>query len=148
VRDGASHLETGTREVASLDLSAAQWKVALHDGFREKPATCLALAGARRIRVLLILVPGLFAWQIAESGNALTLMTGVFSSAALEDRREPTEEDLLEFEEIKKRKARLKDVQRNCHKGPFRRHTSRERHDISRKPYTHRASYAHSQKSS
>lgn len=28
------------------------------------PATCLALAGARRIRDLLIFVPGLFAWQL------------------------------------------------------------------------------------
>jgi putative membrane protein len=35
------------------------------------PATCLALAGARRVRDLLIFVPGLFAWQFAESpGNA------------------------------------------------------------------------------
>ena len=33
------------------------------------PATCLALAGARRIRDLLIFVPGLFAWQIAESSG-------------------------------------------------------------------------------
>jgi putative membrane protein len=32
-----------------------------------EPATCLALAGARRIRDLLIFVPGLIAWQIAES---------------------------------------------------------------------------------
>jgi glycosyltransferase 2 family protein len=31
------------------------------------PATCLALAGARRIRDLLIFVPGLIAWQIAEA---------------------------------------------------------------------------------
>ncbi|MFC0691949.1 lysylphosphatidylglycerol synthase domain-containing protein [Paraburkholderia humisilvae] len=30
------------------------------------PATCLALAGARRIRDLLIYVPGLLAWQAAE----------------------------------------------------------------------------------
>jgi putative membrane protein len=30
-------------------------------------STCLALAGARRLRDLLIFVPGLFAWQIAES---------------------------------------------------------------------------------
>jgi putative membrane protein len=52
-----------------------------------EPATCLALAGARRIRDLLIFVPGLFAWQIAESRNALPRMTGVFLSAALEDRR-------------------------------------------------------------
>ena len=33
------------------------------------PATCLALAGARRIRDLLIFVPGLLAWQIAESAG-------------------------------------------------------------------------------
>jgi putative membrane protein len=33
------------------------------------PGTCLALAGARRIRDLLIFVPGLFAWQIAESSG-------------------------------------------------------------------------------
>jgi putative membrane protein len=33
------------------------------------PSTCLALAGARRIRDLLIFVPGLFAWQIAESSG-------------------------------------------------------------------------------
>jgi putative membrane protein len=31
-----------------------------------EPATCLALAGARRIRDLLIFVPGLLAWQVAE----------------------------------------------------------------------------------
>lgn len=31
------------------------------------PATCLGLAGARRIRDLLIFVPGLFAWQFAEA---------------------------------------------------------------------------------
>jgi glycosyltransferase 2 family protein len=33
------------------------------------PATCLALAGARRIRDLLIFVPGLLAWQLAESSD-------------------------------------------------------------------------------
>ncbi|HEY1996633.1 lysylphosphatidylglycerol synthase domain-containing protein [Paraburkholderia sp.] len=33
------------------------------------PATCLALAGARRIRDLLIFIPGLFAWQIAETAG-------------------------------------------------------------------------------
>jgi glycosyltransferase 2 family protein len=32
-------------------------------------STCLALAGARRIRDLLIFVPGLFAWQIVESSG-------------------------------------------------------------------------------
>jgi uncharacterized membrane protein YbhN (UPF0104 family) len=31
------------------------------------PATCLALAGARRIRDLLVFAPGLVAWQVAES---------------------------------------------------------------------------------
>jgi len=31
------------------------------------PSTCLALAGARRIRDLLIFVPGLMAWQVTES---------------------------------------------------------------------------------
>lgn len=34
-----------------------------------EPSTCLAVAGARRIRDLLIFVPGLFAWQIAESAG-------------------------------------------------------------------------------
>jgi putative membrane protein len=34
------------------------------------PPTCLALAGARRIRDLLNFVPGLLAWQIAESSTA------------------------------------------------------------------------------
>jgi len=33
------------------------------------PPTCLALAGARRIRDLLIFVPGLLAWQVAESSD-------------------------------------------------------------------------------
>lgn len=33
------------------------------------PSICLALAGARRIRDLLIFVPGLIAWQFAESSN-------------------------------------------------------------------------------
>jgi putative membrane protein len=33
------------------------------------PATCLALAGARRIRDLLVFVPGLLAWQFAESSR-------------------------------------------------------------------------------
>jgi putative membrane protein len=32
-----------------------------------EPATCLALAGARRVRDLVIFVPGMLAWQIAES---------------------------------------------------------------------------------
>jgi uncharacterized membrane protein YbhN (UPF0104 family) len=47
------------------------------------PATCLALAGARRIRDLLIFLPGLFAWQIAESsGKAHMRMVGALSPAA------------------------------------------------------------------
>lgn len=33
------------------------------------PATSLALAGARRVRDLIIYVPGLFAWQLAESAG-------------------------------------------------------------------------------
>jgi putative membrane protein len=33
------------------------------------PSICLALAGARRIRDLLIFIPGLLAWQFAESSN-------------------------------------------------------------------------------
>jgi len=32
------------------------------------PPTCLALAGARRIRDLMIFVPGLVGWQVAEAG--------------------------------------------------------------------------------
>ena len=35
------------------------------------PSICLALAGARRIRDLLIFIPGLLAWQLAESSNRL-----------------------------------------------------------------------------
>ena len=35
------------------------------------PQICLALAGARRIRDLLIYVPGLIAWQVAESSSAV-----------------------------------------------------------------------------
>jgi putative membrane protein len=46
------------------------------------PATCLALAGARRIRDLLIFVPGLFAWQIAESsGKGHVRMVGALGPA-------------------------------------------------------------------
>lgn len=45
------------------------------------PATCLALAGARRIRDLLIFVPGLFAWQLAESsGKSHAHLVSAFSS--------------------------------------------------------------------
>jgi putative membrane protein len=33
------------------------------------PATCVALAGARRVRDLLVFVPGLVAWQFAESAR-------------------------------------------------------------------------------
>jgi glycosyltransferase 2 family protein len=47
------------------------------------PATCLALAGARRIRDLLIYVPGLIAWQIAESpGKTHAHLTSALSPAA------------------------------------------------------------------
>jgi hypothetical protein len=46
------------------------------------PSTCLALAGARRIRDLLIFVPGLFAWQLAESsGRAHMKMVSELSPA-------------------------------------------------------------------
>jgi putative membrane protein len=41
------------------------------------PATSMALAGARRIRDLIIFVPGLLAWQIAESGKGLG---GIFAT--------------------------------------------------------------------
>lgn len=34
-----------------------------------EPSMCLALAGARRVRDLLIYIPGLLAWQLAESSN-------------------------------------------------------------------------------
>jgi len=33
------------------------------------PSTCLALAGARRIRDLVMYLPGLVAWQLAESSG-------------------------------------------------------------------------------
>jgi putative membrane protein len=36
------------------------------------PATCLALAGARRIRDLMIFVPGLVGWQVAETSIRLS----------------------------------------------------------------------------
>jgi len=39
------------------------------------PSTCLALAGARRLRDLLVLVPGLFAWQLAESSGRASRWT-------------------------------------------------------------------------
>jgi len=46
------------------------------------PATCLALAGARRIRDLVIFLPGLLAWQFAESSaKAQTLGAGTLSPA-------------------------------------------------------------------
>ncbi|PLZ00710.1 hypothetical protein CY652_19835 [Burkholderia sp. WAC0059] len=41
--------------------------VVIGAAFGLPPPTCLALAGARRIRDLLIFVPGLVAWQFAES---------------------------------------------------------------------------------
>jgi len=41
------------------------------------PEICLALAGARRIRDLLIYVPGLLAWQAAEHASASNRRTGV-----------------------------------------------------------------------
>jgi putative membrane protein len=57
------------------------------------PATCLALAGARRIRDLLIFVPGLFAWQIAESsGKAHVQMMSALSTAAKASSRNAVED--------------------------------------------------------
>ncbi|WP_206997965.1 lysylphosphatidylglycerol synthase domain-containing protein [Trinickia mobilis] len=44
------------------------------------PSTCLALAGARRLRDLLIYIPGLFAWQVAESSGMLARLTGALRS--------------------------------------------------------------------
>jgi putative membrane protein len=46
------------------------------------PATSLALAGARRIRDLLIFVPGLLAWQVAES--SAKALTGIGGAPAAE----------------------------------------------------------------
>jgi putative membrane protein len=47
-----------------------------------EPATCLALAGARRIRDLVIYVPGLIAWQLAESPDKKhPHFTSAFSTA-------------------------------------------------------------------
>ena len=52
------------------------------------PATCLALAGARRIRDLVIYVPGLFAWQVAESsGKPWTRVASVLPTARETGRR-------------------------------------------------------------
>ncbi|WP_193425097.1 lysylphosphatidylglycerol synthase domain-containing protein, partial [Paraburkholderia kirstenboschensis] len=48
------------------------------------PSTCLALAGARRIRDLLIFVPGLLAWQFAETSK----QASVQSSTPLASRAE------------------------------------------------------------
>jgi glycosyltransferase 2 family protein len=52
------------------------------------PSICLALAGARRIRDLLIFVPGLFAWQIAESsGTADVRLVSALSTTATANSR-------------------------------------------------------------
>jgi hypothetical protein len=45
------------------------------------PATSLALAGARRIRDLMIFLPGLLAWQLAESRRS-GIVAGVDSGPA------------------------------------------------------------------
>jgi glycosyltransferase 2 family protein len=47
-----------------------------------EPATCLALAGARRVRDLVIFVPGMLAWQIAESRIAGTRANASVSTSA------------------------------------------------------------------
>ncbi|WP_410450642.1 hypothetical protein [Paraburkholderia sp. UCT2] len=39
----------------SLELSAAQWKVALHDGFREKPAVHTVSAPQANLRLQAVL---------------------------------------------------------------------------------------------
>lgn len=60
------------------------------------PSICLALAGARRMRDLLIFVPGLFAWQIAEPSStaaaplpapALGALAAVFPASRAEPDR-------------------------------------------------------------
>ncbi|GAB7521630.1 lysylphosphatidylglycerol synthase domain-containing protein [Paraburkholderia sp. 2C] len=53
-----------------------------------EPATCLALAGARRVRDLVIFVPGMLVWQIAESrvanSSSNTHATGTANTAAID----------------------------------------------------------------
>ncbi|TKC88815.1 hypothetical protein FAZ69_13825 [Trinickia terrae] len=51
------------------------------------PSTCLALAGARRIRDLLIYVPGLVAWQAAESPGMLARLAGALPAVLGASRR-------------------------------------------------------------
>jgi hypothetical protein len=50
------------------------------------PSTCLALAAARRIRDVLIFVPGLIAWQFAESPKRAKALA---QQGARAERREP-----------------------------------------------------------
>jgi uncharacterized membrane protein YbhN (UPF0104 family) len=52
------------------------------------PSTCLALAGARRIRDLLIFVPGLIAWQFAETSKRNRPHTSTLRANRAEHRRE------------------------------------------------------------
>jgi putative membrane protein len=52
------------------------------------PSTCLALAGARRIRDLLIFVPGLIAWQFAETSKRDRAHTSTLRANRAEHRRE------------------------------------------------------------
>jgi hypothetical protein len=55
------------------------------------PSTCLALAAARRIRDLLVFVPGLIAWQFAESSNR-TLVHGQRGARAVAQSRSAVRE--------------------------------------------------------
>ena len=52
------------------------------------PSICLALAGARRIRDLLIFVPGLIAWQFAETSKRDRADTSTLRANGAEHRRE------------------------------------------------------------
>jgi len=56
------------------------------------PPTCLALAGARRIRDLLIYVPGLVAWQVAESPGKTRVQLASALPSAAESRGNEAEE--------------------------------------------------------
>jgi glycosyltransferase 2 family protein len=61
------------------------------------PATCLALAGARRIRDLLVFLPGLFAWQLAESsGRAHMRLVSALPAAASAGSRTDAENSIRE----------------------------------------------------
>jgi len=55
------HVSTGTEArvlAVSLELASAKWKVALHDGHREKPAvhTVSELQASARLQAVLVLI--------------------------------------------------------------------------------------------